>query len=89
MFILSLYDCQEAGVTEQIGDRQVYIVGSSPKCIIWCHDMKGFNADDRTRQLVDKLAETTGWTVVLPDFIGGHKVRSFACFLLSSTFFSC
>merc|ERR1712227_268089 len=60
----------EAGVTEQIGDRQVDIVGSSPKCIVWCHDMRGFNAGDRTRQLVDKLAETTGWTVVLPDFIG-------------------
>jgi len=65
----------EAGVTEQIGDRQVYIVGNSPKCIVWCHDMKGFNADDRTRQLVDKLAETTGWTLVLPDFIGGHKIE--------------
>jgi len=65
----------ESGATHQIGDRQVYITGSSPKCIVWCHDMKGFNADDRTRQLVDKLSENTGWTVVLPDFIGQNKIE--------------
>ena len=28
----------------------------------------------RTRQLVDKLAETQSWTVILPDFIGEVKV---------------
>ena len=41
--------------------------------MVWCHDVKGFNAEDRTRQLVDKLAETTGWAVILPDFIGEVK----------------
>merc|ERR1719323_1159896 len=65
----------ESGATVQVGDRQVYITGSGPKCVVWCHDVKGFNADDRTRQLVDKLSETTGWTLVLPDFIGGHKIE--------------
>ena len=45
-----------------------------PKCVVWCHDMAGFNAGDRTRQLVDKMAETTGWCVVLPNFLGQHKV---------------
>ena len=58
----------------QVGDRQVYITGSGPKCVVWCHDVKGFNAEDRTRQLVDKLSETTGWAVILPDFIGEVKV---------------
>ena len=52
------------------------MTGKGPKCIVWCHDMKGFNAGDRTRQLVDKLAEVTGWTVVLPDFIGANKVNT-------------
>ena len=42
--------------------------------MVWCHDVKGFNAEDRTRQLVDKLSETTGWAVILPDFIGEVKV---------------
>ena len=42
--------------------------------MVWCHDMAGFNAGDRTRQLVDKMAETTGWCVVLPNFLGQHKV---------------
>jgi len=63
----------ESGATVQVGDRQVYITGSGPKCVVWCHDVKGFNAADRTRQLVDKLAETTGWAVILPDFIGEVK----------------
>ena len=61
---------QESGTTITVGDRAVYVVGAGPKCVVWCHDLRGFNSGDRTRQLVDKLAETAGWTVVLPDFIG-------------------
>jgi len=60
----------EAGDTLTIGNLEVYKVGSGPKCIIWCHDCKGFSADDRTRQLVDKMA-VSGFTVVLPDFFLG------------------
>ena len=44
--------------------------------MVWCHDVRGFNAEDRTRQLVDKLSETTGWAVILPDFIGEVKVMT-------------
>ena len=57
-------------------------MGSGPKCLIWCHDMKGFNSNDRTRQLVDKLSETTGWVVALPNFIGEKKVGSSKMILL-------
>ena len=35
----------------------------------------GFNSGDRTRQLVDKLAQTTGVMVVLPDLFLGKPVR--------------
>jgi len=62
----------ESGEILQIGDTQVYKVGSGPKCVIWCHDYKGFNSTDRTRQLVDKLAETE-FTVLLPDFFMGEQ----------------
>ena len=44
--------------------------------MVWCHDIRGFSGSDRTRQLVDKMAETTGWCVVLPDFIGEKKVEN-------------
>ena len=67
---------QESGHIEVIGDREVYIVGSGPKCVVWCHDIRGFSGSDRTRQLIDKMAETTGWCVVLPDFIGEKKVEN-------------
>merc|ERR1740128_180093 len=60
----------ESGTIVKVGSYDVYVVGSGPKCVIWCHDMKGFASDDRTRQLVDKLAETSGWAVVLPNFLG-------------------
>jgi len=64
----------EAGREVEVGGRQVYMVGSGPKAVIWCHDTRGFTgAADRTRQLVDKLAETTGWLVVLPDWLGGKQ----------------
>ena len=66
---------QESGHIELIGEREVYIVGSGPKCVVWCHDIRGFAGSDRTRQLVDKMAETTGWCIVLPDFIGDQKVE--------------
>lgn len=61
---------KEAGVTVKVGDTEIYKVGSGPKCIIWCHDCKGFNGGDRTRQLVDKLGQS-GFTVVLPDLFMG------------------
>jgi len=63
----------ESGETVTVGQTEVYKVGCGPKAVIWCHDCKGFNSDDRTRQLVDKMAETTGFQVVLPDFFMGKQ----------------
>jgi len=68
----------ESGTIVTVGETDVYLVGSGAKCVIWCHDMKGFNSDDRTRQLVDKLAETTGWVIAMPNFLGGKKIEESA-----------
>jgi len=68
----------ESGTIVTVGETDVYLVGSGAKCVIWCHDMKGFNSDDRTRQLVDKLAETTGWVIAVPNFLGGKKIEESA-----------
>jgi len=68
----------EGGQIVQVGDCEVYTVGAGPKCVIWCHDMKGFASNDRTRQLVDKFAETTGWAVFLPNFLGEKKIEESA-----------
>eukprot|EP00090_Calanus_glacialis_P037994 TRINITY_DN6610_c0_g1_i4.p1 TRINITY_DN6610_c0_g1~~TRINITY_DN6610_c0_g1_i4.p1 ORF type:complete len:995 (-),score=266.92 TRINITY_DN6610_c0_g1_i4:2318-5302(-) len=68
----------ESGTIVTVGETEVYLVGSGAKCVIWCHDMKGFNSDDRTRQLVDKLAETTGWVIAMPNFLGGKKIEESA-----------
>merc|ERR1719369_718295 len=62
----------ESGETVRIGNSDVYKVGSGAKCIIWCHDCKGFNSNDRTRQCVDKLAES-GFMVLLPDLLLGQE----------------
>jgi len=68
----------ESGTIVTVGETDVYLVGSGAKCVIWCHDMKGFNSEDRTRQLVDKLAETTGWVIAMPNFLGGKKIEESA-----------
>lgn len=68
----------ESGTIVTVGETEVYLVGSGAKCVIWCHDMKGFNSEDRTRQLVDKLAETTGWVIAMPNFLGGKKIEESA-----------
>jgi len=64
---------KESGSVTLVGDKEVYIAGTGLKVIIWCHDVKGFNGGDRTRQFVDKLAET-GYMVILPDFFGGKQL---------------
>jgi len=68
----------ENGTTVTVGETDVYLVGSGPQCVIWCHDMKGFNSGDRSRQLVDKMAETTGWVIAMPNFLGGKKIEESA-----------
>jgi len=66
----------ESGSETLIGDRNVYVVGSGAKCVIWCHDIKGYSgANDRTRQLVDLLSQKTGYMVVLPDFFHGKQLE--------------
>merc|ERR1711942_136163 len=69
---------QEHGEIVEVGNTEVYVVGSGAKCVIWCHDMKGFNSGDRTRQLIDKLSELTGWVIVLPNFLGDKKIEDSA-----------
>jgi len=65
----------QAGEDIEIGKVGVYKVGSGPKCVIWCHDCKGYGDRDRTRQLADKLA-STGLMVVLPDlFLGKPSLK--------------
>jgi len=61
----------EGGEMICIGDHEVYKVGASPKCVVWCHDAAGFAGSDRTRQLVDKLS-TAGYMLILPNFFT-HK----------------
>jgi len=68
----------ESGTIVKVGSYDVYVVGSGPKCLIWCHDMKGFASGDRTRQIVDKLSESTGWTIVMPNFLGEKKIEESA-----------
>eukprot|EP00092_Neocalanus_flemingeri_P026177 GFUD01028374.1.p1 GENE.GFUD01028374.1~~GFUD01028374.1.p1 ORF type:complete len:1019 (+),score=296.62 GFUD01028374.1:74-3058(+) len=65
---------KEGGTIVKVGNSDVYMIGSGPKCLIWCHDMKGYASGDRTRQLVDKLSESTGCLIVMPDFLGEKKI---------------
>merc|ERR1711936_141814 len=62
----------QAGEDIEVGKVGVYKVGSGPKCVIWCHDCKGYRDGDRTRQLADKLA-STGLMVVVPDLLLGKE----------------
>merc|ERR1711971_644576 len=65
----------QAGEDIEIGNVGVYKVGSGAKCVIWCHDCKGYGDRDRTRQLADKLA-STGLMVVVPDlFLGKPSLQ--------------
>jgi len=60
----------QSGEEIEIGKVGVYKVGSGAKCVIWCHDCKGYGDRDRTRQLADKLA-SSGLMVVVPDLFLG------------------
>jgi len=62
-------DYKEKGIVEKVDDLEIYRVGSSSKCIIWCYDVFGFKGG-RTRQMCDFLAEN-GYLVIMPDFYRG------------------
>merc|ERR1711970_605252 len=64
------YSWNDKGVVDQVGDMKMYRTGCSPKCIIWCHDIYGFEGG-RPRQLCDQLADT-GYMVIMPDFFRGE-----------------
>ncbi|XP_023330507.1 carboxymethylenebutenolidase homolog isoform X2 [Eurytemora carolleeae] len=49
----------------------VYRVGNSRRCIVWCYDIYGFKGG-RTRELCDKLSDK-GYMVLLPDFFRGES----------------
>ena len=40
-------DYKEKGVVEKVDDLDIYRVGSSSKCIIWCYDVFGFKVSDQ------------------------------------------
>lgn len=63
------YAWNDKGTVDQVGDMAVYRVGTSTRCVIWCHDIYGFEGG-RTRELCDKLSEA-GYLVLLPDFFRG------------------
>jgi len=63
------YSWSDKGVVDKVGDMDVYRVGTSNKCIVWCYDIYGFKGG-RTRELCDKLADK-GYMVILPDFFRG------------------
>ena len=53
----------------KLDDMNLYIVGSSEKCIIWNYDISGFDGG-RTKLLADLFAEE-GFMVIIPDFFRG------------------
>jgi len=65
----------ENGSLTKVGDNQMYVVGTGVKCVIWCHDLRGFQGRDRARQLADLLAKTTGYMVVMPDLFFGEQLE--------------
>jgi len=62
---------KEKGEVISTENLELYTVGTGQKCIIWCHDLQGFYGKDRTRQLVDRIAEA-GFRIIVPDFFGKH-----------------
>jgi len=48
----------------------VYRTGESPRCIIWCYDIYGFQGG-RTRETCDKIADM-GYMVLMPDWFRGE-----------------
>lgn len=63
------YSWKEKGTVDQVGDMEVYRTGSSPRCIVWCYDIYGFQGG-RTRETCDKIAEL-GYMVIMPDWFRG------------------
>lgn len=62
---------EEKGEVISIENWDLYTVGTGQNCIIWCHDFQGFYGRDRTRQIVDRIAEA-GFRIIVPDFFGKH-----------------
>jgi len=62
---------EEKGEVITIQNWDLYTVGAGENCIIWCHDFQGFYGRDRTRQLVDRIAEA-GYRIIVPDFFGKY-----------------
>jgi len=48
-------DYKPIGVVDQVGDLNIYRVGTSSKCIIWNHDIFGVDGG-RTKQMADFVA---------------------------------
>jgi len=68
--VLNNPEYKEKGIVDKIDDLDIYRVGESSKCIIWCYDVFGFKGG-RTRQMCDFLADS-GYMVIMPDFYRGE-----------------
>ena len=49
-------DYKEKGIVEKVDDLEIYRVGSSSKCIIWCYDVFGFKV--RISAFLERLFAT-------------------------------
>lgn len=72
------------GSVQWMGDMEIYVVGNGERCVIWNHDIYGFNSG-RSRQLADLLAEA-GFMVLMPDYFkGAHYINEFDNFISDHT----
>merc|ERR1711970_618140 len=70
------YSWNDKGVVDQVGDMKMYRTGCSPKCIIWCYDIYGFEVNNTLVPSVVFCVEFPGRALqaaVRP--VGGHRVH--------------
>jgi hypothetical protein len=71
------YDYVPKGEFSQIGDLPLYVAKSANpdpgRFVVWAYDVFGWVSPGRGFEMVDLLAETTGITVVMPDFMRGEE----------------
>ncbi|KAJ3158726.1 hypothetical protein HDU86_002691 [Geranomyces michiganensis] len=60
------------GSMTTLADQKIYSVGpaDSPKVVICVYDIFGYTS--QTQQGADRIAEATGFRVIMPDFLQGH-----------------
>jgi hypothetical protein len=70
------YDYVPKGEFSLIGNLPLYVSKSANpdpgRFVVWAYDIFGWVSPGRGFEMVDLLAETTGITVVMPDFMRGE-----------------